>query len=59
MPTTAANGLESQLVLEIEGVATPGGPGWEALPEAARAAVVAVLARLLAKAGLAEGGSDA
>jgi len=51
--------LEPQLPLDFGDLALPAGPSWESLPESARIEVVAVLARLLARAGLAEEESDA
>jgi len=46
--------IGSQLVLELGGPALPSWPSWESLPEGSRAEATAVLARLLARAGLKE-----
>ena len=46
--------IGSQLVLDLGGLAVPSWPSWESLPEGSRAEAVAVLARLLARAGLEE-----
>jgi len=42
----------SQLFLDLRGLVRPAGTNWESLPEASRSEVLAVLARLLARAGL-------
>jgi len=45
--------VESQLLLALEGLqGVRAGPSWEALPNASRAQVVVLLARLLARTGL-------
>ncbi len=46
--------IGSQLVLELGGPALPSWPSWELLPEGSRTEATAVLARLLARAGLEE-----
>lgn len=46
--------IGSQLVLDLGGLAVRSWPSWESLPEGSRAEAVAVLARLLARAGLEE-----
>ncbi|HEU5154358.1 MAG TPA: hypothetical protein VFU03_06490 [Gemmatimonadales bacterium] len=51
--TWAPKCIESQLLLALEGLQVPAGPSWEALPDDSCAEVVVLLARLLARAGLA------